>query len=597
VRGAGEKGGGAGGKGGGGRRGADPRTVLPVAVAPARTADFIVWLNALGNVNARSTVTVRPRVDGQLARVLFREGQTVKAGELLAEIDPKPFEVQVTQANGQLARDQAQLANARVDLARYQTLLKQDSIAQQQVDTQAALVRQLEGTIEADRGVVDNAKLQLSYTRITAPAGGRTGLRQVDPGNMVRQTDANGIVVITQVQPINVIYSIPEDRLAAVIKRVQAGDAPLVDAYDRDGRIKLASGKLVTIDNQIDPTTGTIKLKAEFANEPAALFPNQFVNVRMQLDTLHAVTVVPTSAVQRGSPGTFVYRVNDDSTVSVKVVKLGPTEGEVTVVESGLQPGERVVTDGADKLRDGAKIEPVTPEQRNAAPAAGGRRGDGKGGDGKGRRAAQRRGERQLEGRRLVIVGCVTGHAATGCGRPGPLIAHEPVATVHPAAGGDLAADGRRAARGHRRVSRAADLGAAGDRLPDDPGGDALPGREPDVMTSSITAPLERPVRADAGPAQMSSTSSGGASVITLQFSLALSLDIAEQECRRDQRVGQLPADRPAAAADLQQGQSGGCADPHARGDVDRLCRCPRCRTSSTRASRRRSRSCRASAS
>jgi len=377
--GAGEKGG-AGGKGGGGRGGADPRTVMPVAVGTARTADFIVWLNALGNVNARSTVTVRPRVDGHLARVLFREGQIVKAGELLAEIDPKPFEVQVTQANGQLARDQAQLANARVDLARYQTLLKQDSIAQQQVDTQAALVRQLEGTIEADRGVVDNAKLQLSYTRITAPAGGRTGLRQVDAGNMVRQTDANGLVVITQVQPINVVYSIPEDRLAAVITRVQAGEAPLVDAYDRDNRIKLASGKLVTIDNQIDPTTGTIKLKAEFANEPAALFPNQFVNVRMQLDTLHAVTVVPTSAVQRGSPGTFVYRVNDDSTVSVQLVKLGPAEGETTVIESGLKPGERVVTDGADKLRDGAKIEPVTPEQRNAPPAAGARRGDGKGG-------------------------------------------------------------------------------------------------------------------------------------------------------------------------------------------------------------------------
>ena len=380
---AADKGGAGAGKGAAGRRGADPRTVLPVAVAPARTTDFTVWLNALGNVNARSTVTVRPRVDGQLARVLFREGQLVKAGDLLAEIDPKPFEVQVTQANGQLARDQAQLANARIDLSRYETLQKQDSIAQQQVDTQAALVRQLEGTIEADRGAVDNAKLQLSYTRITAPAGGRTGLRQVDAGNMVRQTDTNGIVVITQVQPINVVYAIPEDKLAAVVKRVQSGEAPVVDAYDRDGRIKLASGKLVTLDNQIDPTTGTIKLKAEFANENTALFPNQFVNVRMQVDTLHGVTVVPTSAVQRGSPGTFVYRVNDDDTVSVRLVKLGPVEGEVTVIESGLQPGERVVTDGADKLRDGAKIEPVTPEQR-AAQAAGSARADGKVGAGKG---------------------------------------------------------------------------------------------------------------------------------------------------------------------------------------------------------------------
>jgi multidrug efflux system membrane fusion protein len=373
---------------GGGRRGADPRTVLPVAVAPARTADFTLWQNALGNVTARSTVTVRPRVDGQLARVMFREGQLVKAGDLLAEIDPRPFEVQVTQANGQLARDQAQLANARVDLERYRTLLKQDSIAQQQVDTQAALVRQLEGTIEADRGAVDNAKLQLSYTRITAPSSGRLGLRQVDAGNMVRQSDTSGIVVITQVQPINVLYAIPEDRLPAVIRRLRAGDVLPVDAYDRDGRNKLASGKLVTVDNQIDPTTGTIKLKAEFANQDTALFPNQFVNVRMQVDTLKGVTVVPTSAVQRGSPGTFVYRVNDDNTVSVRVVKLGPAEGETTVVESGIAPGEKMVIDGADKLRDGARIEPVTPEQR-AAPPAGARRAagkDGAGGQGRGAR-------------------------------------------------------------------------------------------------------------------------------------------------------------------------------------------------------------------
>ena len=431
----GAKGGGfgKGAVGGSGRRGADPRTVLPVAVAPARTADFTVWLNALGNVTARSTVTVRPRVDGQLARVLFREGQLVKAGDLLAEIDPRPFEVQVTQANGQLARDQAQLANARVDLARYQTLLKQDSIAQQQVDTQAALVRQLEGTIEADRGAVDNAKLQLSYTRITAPAGGRTGLRQVDAGNMVRQTDANGIVVITQVQPISVIYAIPEDRLAAVQRRMQSGDVPLVDAYDRDGRIKLASGKLVTLDNQIDPTTGTIKLKAEFANENSALFPNQFVNVRMQLETLHGVTVVPTSAVQRGTPGTFVYRVNDDDTVSIRVVKLGPAEGETTVIESGLAPGERVVTDGADKLRDGAKIEPVTPEQR-AAPAAGTRRGDGKGAGKGGRRNG---GAAEAAG---APAGVAPGNApaqtgAGGAGAAPPPAGPSPAAPATPAPG------------------------------------------------------------------------------------------------------------------------------------------------------------------
>ena len=419
------QGGAKGGGPGGGRRGADPRTVLPVAVAPARTADFTVWINALGNVAARNTVTVRPRVDGQLSRVLFREGQLVKAGELLAEIDPRPFEVQVAQANGQLARDQAQLANARIDLERYRTLLKQDSIAQQQVDTQAALVRQFEGTIEADKGAVDNAKLQLSFTRITAPAAGRHGLRQVDAGNMVRQSDTNGIVVITQVQPINVLFSIPEDRLSAVLRRLQSGETVLIEAYDRDGKIRLATGKLVTVDNQIDPTTGTIKLKAEFANENQALFPNQFVNVRLQLDTLKGATVVPSSAIQRGSPGTFVYRLNDDNTVTMKVVKLGPVEGETTVVESGLVPGERVVIDGADKLRDGAKIEPVTPEQR-AAPPAGARQG----------RAEDRGGGRR-------DAGGNGGGSASGPGASAPAVGRQGAATADasaPAASGAAAA-------------------------------------------------------------------------------------------------------------------------------------------------------------
>ena len=356
--------------GSGGRRGggdATARGPLPVAVATVRAEDFPLYQNALGNVAARNTVTVRPRVDGQLARVLFREGQIVKAGDLLAEIDPRPFEVQVTQANGQLARDEAQLVNARLDLERYRTLLAQDSIAKQQVDTQEALVRQYQGTVEADRGAVANAKLQLSYTKITAPIGGRLGLRQVDVGNMVHTSDANGLVVITQVQPIAVVFSIPEDRLPAVRKRL-ANDATLpVDAYDRDGKLKLASGKLLTIDNQIDPATGTIKLKAEFPNDDGALFPNQFVNVRMHVDTLQGALIVPTPAVQRGAPGAFVYRVNANDTVSVQAVRLGPVDGEKSVVAEGLKAGDRVVTDGTDKLRDGAAIEPV---DRNAAAAA-----------------------------------------------------------------------------------------------------------------------------------------------------------------------------------------------------------------------------------
>jgi membrane fusion protein, multidrug efflux system len=346
---------------------------LPVVAAPAKKGSIDVYLNGLGTVTPRNMVVVRSRVDGQLVRLAFREGDTVKQGDLLAEIDPRPFQVQLTQAQGQMAKDQALLANAKVDLERYRTLLSQDSISKQQVDTQESLVRQYQGAIEADQGQIDNAKLQLTYSRITAPITGRIGLRQVDPGNMIHASDTNGLVVITQLTPITVIFTLPEDSVPRVMKRLAAGEAITVDAFDRDGKVKLATGKLITVDNQIDTATGTVKLKAEFPNTDSALFPNQFVNARMGIESRPDATLVPTAAVQRGAPGTFVFVVNDDRSVSVRPVKLGPVQGEVTAIDSGVAPGDMVVVDGADKLREGAKVELVTREaQASGAPAAAG---------------------------------------------------------------------------------------------------------------------------------------------------------------------------------------------------------------------------------
>ncbi|HWA37528.1 MAG TPA: MdtA/MuxA family multidrug efflux RND transporter periplasmic adaptor subunit [Burkholderiales bacterium] len=348
------------------------RSAAPVVVEPARAGDINVYVNGLGTVTPLRTATVRPRVDGELIKVHFTEGQLVKEGQLLAEIDPRPFEVQLMQAEGQMAKDQALLANARIDLERYQTLFKQDSIAKQQVDTQAALVRQYEGSIKANQSAIQSARLQLTYSRVTAPISGRLGLRQVDEGNVVRAGDATGLVVITQLQPVSVIFSIPQDQLPLVLKKQKLP----VEAWDRENRVRLATGQLVTVDNQIDPQTGTVKVKAQFANEDGRLFPNQFVNARMLVETRKDAVTVPGAALQRGAQGMFVYVVRDDSTVAVRPVRVGPADGGRVAIESGVAEGERVAVDGLDRLREGAKVEVASP-RRNFQEKANRKKGGG----------------------------------------------------------------------------------------------------------------------------------------------------------------------------------------------------------------------------
>ena len=374
------------GKGAGRKGGPFGPQTMPVGTATARIADVPVYLAGLGSVTPVSTVTVKARVDGQLAKLNFREGQVVKAGDVLAEIDPRPFQVVVTQAEGTLARDQALLANARVDLDRYRKLVEQDSIATQQLDTQKALVDQYIGNVKGDRGNLDSAKLQLSFTKVIAPVGGRIGLKQVDVGNMIHASDTNGIVVITQLQPIDVVFSVPEANVQRVMKRLVSGNTLAVDAWDRDGKNKLADGSLVTADNQIDSSTGTVKLKARFPNTGYDLFPNQFVNARMLLDVQKGATVIPPAAVQRGAQGFYVYVLNADNTVSARVVKTGISQGEMMAIEDGIKAGEVVVVDGTDKLREGAKVEPVARDgaavaaPAGGAPGAGGARSGGGGG-------------------------------------------------------------------------------------------------------------------------------------------------------------------------------------------------------------------------
>ncbi|MDK9441190.1 MdtA/MuxA family multidrug efflux RND transporter periplasmic adaptor subunit [Pectobacterium atrosepticum] len=356
---------------GGGRRVA-MRTLAPVQAALTQSASVPHYLSGLGTVTAANTVTLRSRVNGQLMALHFQEGQQVKVGDLLAEIDPRPFQVELTQAQGQLAKDQAALLNTRQDLARYQQLVKTNLISRQELDTQTAAVRQAEGALKADEGAVASAQLQLDYSKITAPISGRIGLKQVDVGNYITSGDTNGIVVITQTYPIDVVFTVPEAEISTILNAQKSGQPPVVEAWDRANQKKLSQGILLSMDNQIDTTTGTIKLKARFDNLDDALFPNQFVNIRMKVDTLKNAVVAPSAAVQMGNDGRFVWILNNKNEVSKRQVTTSIQYGQLVVVTAGLDADVQVVTDGIDRLTEGAKVEIVPSALTEKTPAIAG---------------------------------------------------------------------------------------------------------------------------------------------------------------------------------------------------------------------------------